>query len=112
MTMQTYTLPIDNSPDIQFEGELLGTATTARYNYHDPHQLEPNQRWTELALYRTSSGKYVCHQSANTNKTGEHCFYNGKVCDTEEDVFEFFGNRWLAKSLYQDAGLDYVVVID
>lgn len=110
--MRTFTLPIDNAPDIRFDGELLGNASTVRMSYENHNEPVANQRWTDLALYRTNGGKFVCHQIANTNKPGEHSFFKGAVCDTEAEVFEFFGDRWLAKELYSDAGLDFVIYID
>ena len=37
---------------------------------------------------------------------------SGAACDTEAEVIEFFGTRWLAKELYAKAGIEAVEIID
>ncbi len=38
--------------------------------------------------------------------------YSGKVCETFEEVIEFFGHGWLAKELYTRASIDDVVEVE
>jgi hypothetical protein len=102
--METTTLTIDHAPNIRFAGERLASASTK-------HNESDAGRWTELNLYKTSSGRYVCHQIGRTQWEGEQDRYSGKVCDTEAEVIEFFGHRWLAKELYEDAGIEDVQTV-
>lgn len=32
--------------------------------------------------------------------------YSGAVCETEAEVIKFFGHGWLAKELYENAGIE------
>jgi hypothetical protein len=100
--METYTLDIDNEPNLRFNGELL--ASIASDNEAG--------RWTELELYRTQAGKFVCHQVGRTQWDGEVDRYTGKVCDTLQEVKDFFGHRWLAKQLYESASIEDVIDVD
>ena len=65
-------------------------------------------RWTTLALYKTVGGKFICHQIGHTRWQGERTKYSGKVCNDVSEVIAFFGNRWLAKELYNEAGIESV----
>jgi len=69
-------------------------------------------RWSELRLYRTRGGKYICEQIGRTQWQGEHDRHSGAVCETEVEVQEFFGHGWLAKELYDDAGIAAVEIIE
>jgi hypothetical protein len=98
---ETITLTIDNAPDIRFTGEHVAGGMT----------WSESARWIVLELYQTASGKYVCHQICRPEREGEQDRFSGKVCDTEAEVIEFFGHRWLAKELYEDAGIEDVQVV-
>lgn len=53
---------------IEFEGELIGHASTRKN--------EDQGRWTEIEIYRTDSGKYVVHRmgcSALFHRVGQPC---------------------------------------
>ena len=110
-TMETFILNIDNEPSLRFTGELLGSAASSNNNASSRYSGQTG-RWTELALYKTQGGKYICHQIGLTQWEGERDRFTGKVCETLEEVKEFFGHRWLAKELYQDAGIDDVTDIE
>lgn len=100
--MQRYELDIDQAPAIAFAGVQLAKVAS-----------EPaNARWTELALYRTASGKYICHSIGRSQHRGEHDRYSGQICETEAEVIKFFGHRWLAKDLYQQAGIKNVTEVE
>ncbi|WP_019584148.1 hypothetical protein [Thioalkalivibrio sp. ALE16] len=110
--METITLEIDNAPDIRFTGERIASASSTDNNAHGSSYSGQTGRWTELALYKTQGGRFVCHQIGRTRWQGERDRHSGCVCDTEEEVIEFFGHRWLAKELYEDAGLEDVIEVD
>lgn len=104
--METFTLTRDGGKDVRFSGEMLGEASS-----HAGRGEEQN-RWAEIRLYRTGGGKYVCEQVGRTQTPGEHDRHTVVVCDTVEEVINFFGFGWLAKELYQRAGIDAVEVVD
>lgn len=101
----------DNDRNLVFTGELIGSASSSPNNAHSNYSRETG-RWTELNLYKTAGGKFVCHSIGRTQWQGEHDRYSAQVCETESEVVDFFGTGWLAKELYEDAGIDATEVID
>jgi hypothetical protein len=101
----------DDEPDIKFSGELLGYAASSDNNAH-PNYSGRIARWTELALYRTKGGRYVCEQIDYTRWQGEHTRYSGAVYDSTAEVIEFFGCGWLAKKLFERADIDASVEVE
>lgn len=104
--METFTLEIDNDPSIRFTGELVASAASSDNQAMGSSYSGQTGRWTELALYKTKGGKYICHQIGRTRWQGERDRFSGKVCETLAEVKEFFGHRWLAKDLYAEASID------
>lgn len=103
--MGTFTIEIDNKPNLRFTGELLASVSNS----------DNTGRWTELALYKTKGGKYVCHEIARTSwgtLQNERDSFKGKLCETLAEVKEFFGYSQLAKELYAEANIDYAIVIE
>lgn len=103
--METFTLEIDNQPNIRFTGELIASASSTDNQAVGSSYSGQTGRWTELALYKTQGGKYICHQVGRTRWQGEQDRFSGAVCENTEEVIEFFGHRWLAKELYEYAGI-------
>mgnify|MGYP005852239773 CR=1 FL=1 len=93
-----FTLRVDNGPDLSFTGGEIATVTS-----ETPYK----ERWTVLRLYETSDGQFVAQSIGRTRKQREHDRYNVVVCADEDDVRKFFGYSWLAKDLYDEAGIDY-----
>lgn len=104
MTIEQHIVEIDNKPNLRFNGEVLAGATSKT--------PDKNDRWTELALFKTVGGKYVCGQIGATIWQGEKYRYSGCVCETVDEVIEYFGHGWLAKELYSEAGIEAVQDID
>lgn len=104
-TMETITLEIDNAPNIRFTGELVARVASSDNQAMGSRYSGQTGRWTELALYKTKGGKFICHQVGRTRWQGERDRFSGKVCETLDEVKEFFGHRWLAKELYAEAGI-------
>ena len=102
--MQLFTLKNDNAPDVKFNGERIGFASSA-----DPYG---SNRWTELRLYKTAGGKFVCQSAGLTRWQGEQGRYLTQVCETEKEVIEFFKYTRLAKELYEEANIDFTVAVD
>lgn len=53
-------------------------------------------RWTELTLYKTKTGKFICEQIDHTQWQGDTDVHGGEVCENVDEVIEFFGNGLLA----------------
>jgi len=101
--MENFKLKIENAPDIHFTGELLAFVSSDENN---------SGRWTELVLYKTKSGRYICHQIGRTRYVNERDRFSGRVCNSAKEIIEFFGHQWLAKKLYEASGLEDAVNID
>lgn len=110
--MDTFTLEIDHAPDIRFTGELIASESSSDNNAAGSSYSGKTGRWTELFLYKTQGGKYICHQIGRTCWDGERDRYSGKVCDSTNEVIEFFGQGWLAKALYFEAKIENVLEVE
>jgi hypothetical protein len=107
--MEKFTLEIDDAPSLRFCGELIASAASSAS--HVGRYSGQTGRWTELELYITESEKYICYRIGRTIWAGERDRHSGKVCETLEEVKDFFGHRWLAKDLYADAGIDDAIEV-
>lgn len=97
--MDTITVLRDNKPNIRFSGEELAEATS--YHAHNN-----DTRWTELALYYTKGGKYICERVDLTRWQGERDRYSAAICDTMDEVQQFFGYGPPARELYDKVWTD------
>ena len=64
--MPQYKLTRDGDAPLTFTGEQVATATTQE------HQGDGQNRWHEVAIYQTTSGKYVIEIQFCTQWQGEH----------------------------------------
>lgn len=110
--METFTIETDNAPSIRFTGELVASAASSDNTASGSSFSGLAGRWTELRLYRTAGGKFVCSQIGRTRFQGERDRFSAQVCETVAEVIEFFGHRWLAKELYSEAGIDDVINVE
>lgn len=95
--MMGYLVPRENAPTLQFTGELLTTIESSAF-----YEWKKQDRWEELRLYKTDNYRCVCEHSIYSNEVGEPAYSNyAKVCDTLEEVKDFFGHGWLAQQLYK-----------
>lgn len=94
-------------PSLWFVGEKLGFVSSADFEGGGA-----SGRWTELTLYSTQSGGYVCYMVGCSSWPNERDIITDLSCDTLDEVIGFFGHRWLAKELYAIAGIDDVIDID
>lgn len=109
--MEEITLQSDNAPSLRFRGELLAS-TSSSNERSSSYYSGTTGRWTTLRLYKTASGKFVCQSIGHTQWQGEHTRYKAVVCETEAEVIKFFGHGWLAKDLYDEAGIEDVTDIE
>jgi hypothetical protein len=103
--MEQFIVKRDGKRDLKFAGEKLATVSSSANNARSDYSGSPG-RWTELTLYRTAAGKYVCSQIGYTSWQGEKDRYSGQTCDAVDQIQEFFGHGWLAKELYEAADID------
>lgn len=109
--MEEITVARDNDRDLRFKGEKIAWASSSPNNAHSNYSRNTG-RWTELNLYKTAGGKFVCEQIGRTQWQGEHDRRSALVCDTTDEVMNFFGAGWLAKELYEEAGIECVETIE
>lgn len=105
-TMETITLERDDDRDVRFAGERV--AEVSSHHYEGPR----NTRWTELTLYRTTGGKWVCQEVGVTCWQGEHDRHAVHIADSEEALIRQLGTGWLAKALYANAGIECVEEVE
>ncbi len=107
---QTFIVKRDGKPKLQFNGRLLA-AMASIPNRGSPDFSGNTECWTELKLYRTAGGKFICHQH-NLSQWADHLVSStATVCDTKEEVIAFFGHGWLADHIYADAEISDVEII-
>ena len=105
--MENFIIESDNAPDIEFEGELVGSGSTAG---SDPYNRAT--RWTVYKIYRTKGGKFVGWIVGRTQWSGEVDRYNAKVCNDERSLIEFLGYSDAAKEAYDEAGISATVKVE
>ena len=101
--MNSFTIQCDDRLDFKFKGKRLGSVSSS-------HNITTG-RWTELGLYRTTGGKYVCSEIGGSTWPDSPTTHRGAICETPEQVIEFFGYGVLAKELYEMAGIEAAVVV-
>jgi len=110
--METFVLDIDNEPNIRFSGELIASASSSDNSASGSDYSGQSGRWTELKLYKTVGGKFICHRIGRTTWSVEREQFSGKVCTNNEEIIDFFGNGWLSKKLFKEAGIESVIDIE
>lgn len=108
---ETCIIPVSNAPDIRFAGEKIAEVSSSKHRDSEFYSGKTG-RWTELLLYKTKGGKFVCQQVGRTEWAGEYDRHSAEVCATLDDVKKFFGFGWLAKRLYRMAQIDSPVMED
>lgn len=101
---EMFRLERDGEPDLAFEGFLLASVSSKG-------RSRDTGRWTQLSLYKTRSGKFVCQEVGLSQWEGERTRNRVVVVELEHDIQEFFGFGWLAKELYAKVEIDAVEVV-
>ena len=102
--MNKMQVPRDANQVFRFEGEMVGEALGPSDRV-DPEYVDSDNRWSELRLYSTLDGRYVCEQVRSSHWTGGKERHRAAICETEREVMEFFGKSRLAQELYLDADI-------
>ena len=104
-TWQEISLRASYAPDVCFNGILLGSAVSTDEQGVSGIHSDSLARWTEIHLYKTAGGKFVCQRSELARQSPYSDFYTVRVCDTVDDVKNFIGQSDLAESLLKSAGI-------
>lgn len=97
---KSYSLKRDTGPDVAFYGEKI-----AEVDSRDYKRGARQERWTEMVMYKSGSGKIVVSISGRSIVPGEVDRLKVKVCEDIEEVFKKVGFSHLAKALYEEAGI-------
>lgn len=99
--MKRYELRNDKGNDIAFTGELIASVDSRDF------RRAPGvpTRWTELRLYETRAGKFICEICGRATNPGEVDRFQVKVANNEREVFRNFKSTYLSKALFDEAGL-------
>lgn len=109
--MQTIIVKRSNASLIKFVGELIATTSSTHESCH-PDYSGIVGRSSKLALYKTKAGKYVCQRINYTLWQGESTTFEGVICESAEEIMDFFGHDWLAKEIYDYAEIDDAILVD
>lgn len=92
-------LHVDEGPNLKFRGEIVASDEDSY------ERRNGSGRWTEIELYKTTRGRYVCYRVHHTIWQGESARCEAETVDSHEEVVAFFGYGNSAKSLYDHAGI-------
>lgn len=107
-----YTVERDDKLPIRFKGELLASVSSSSDRAMGNMYSGSTGRWQKLRLFKTKGGKYICEHQELTKWQGDRDRIRAEVCESMEQVTEFFGHWWLAKELYEEAGIDVSLYVD
>lgn len=99
---QEYRVLRQGQPDLVFQGRLLANVQS-EFRGNRSHVLQ---------LYQTPKGKYVAVLVGLSMWLGERTTVKCCVCNSREEVAQFFGYSELAKSLYRLVGMETVERVD
>jgi len=86
--------------DLLFEGWLAASADSREVFSQEQY------RWQELCLYVTCAGALVCQRLQRSQWEDKRDVSEAAVCESLDQVLQFFGFDLVAKELYAQAGLD------
>lgn len=107
--MKYFSLRRDNGRDIAFNGEALSVVDSR--DYGQLGRGKNAKRWTEMALYRTEGKSFVVAISGRSDMPGEVDRVKAHVFESEQDMFEGVGFSYLAKAMFDEAGISSEEVI-
>ena len=102
--MHQMVVPYEETTDLTFEGEMIGEALSSMGN-PELGAKHNDQIWSELRLYRSTEGHYICEQVRSSHWRSSHQRHRVAVCDSKAQIMAFFGKGWLARELYADADI-------
>ena len=85
------TIEQTNGHTLHFLGKQIACVTSRR---------EESERWTELRVLHTDTDKYIAVSVGGTVFPHEETRVRARVCDSLEEIADFFDFSNLAKELY------------
>lgn len=97
---ETFRLQRAGEVDLVFEGECL--------TFQSSQESERQTHWTEIRIYRTTTGKYVAETIGRTTISGQHDRRTVRVVEDPADLREALRirNAWYLTDLALDALAD------
>ncbi len=80
--MENYIVKRDGQRDLKFTGEIIGAASSRWLAGKEQN------RWTEVKIYKTQSGKFVVETINYTQWQGELNNYRAEICDNPLQAME------------------------
>jgi hypothetical protein len=105
--MEHFKLDNDNAPDVEFDGELIGSGSSKGDNPYNSAT-----RWEVFKIYRTKAGTLVGQAIGRTQWEGERDRFNTRVCDSEQSLIDFFGLTDPAKEALDEAGIKTSITVE
>jgi len=102
--MYQMVVPNAGTTTLRFEGEMIGEALSC-VDSSERQSVGNEFRWSELRLYRSADGHYICEQVRSSHWTAANQRHKVAVCDSKAQIMAFFGKSWLARELYADADI-------
>lgn len=109
--MEETIIKMPEGRDLKFTGKLIAEAKESD-NSGSSNYSGSSGRWAEFFLYQTQAGKYVGIINYNTRWQGESDSVKYCVSTIKAEIMDFFGDGWLAKQIYEEAGWDFYQEID
>lgn len=97
----------DDGPSLKFTGVEIGFAS----KWTDYVNEFSNKKGTELRLYKTRGGKYICIRT-EYKKGIEDCYCFSTIAKNHKEVIGFFGHGCPARDLYISADIKDEIHID
>lgn len=104
-TMQQFEISRDDDSDLRFTGKLLAHTSTRTL------RGDNQNRWEEFYVYVTKAGSYVCAQEFHSQWQGEDGENHATICNSKEEVVEFFGYCKAAKELYRELNIPFYMEV-
>lgn len=106
--METIRIKRDGDRDLQFTGNKIASVASTLDETQGRGYFN---ELTELSLYKTKAGAFVCGRVTLIKLEGERDIYEAAVCYSVDAVIKFFGTDWLAKDLYDRAEIEAIEII-
>lgn len=88
-----FTVKRDDGLDIVFTGELIATISSRKN--------DTQKRWTELSIYKTTGGSYICEELGCSTRSSEVTIHAAGIAEDAEGIVAYFGKTWLSKQLFE-----------
>ncbi|MDZ4390416.1 MAG: hypothetical protein U0974_11885 [Gemmatimonadales bacterium] len=104
--MKAFVLEMSDGPKICFDGKILAKVVSSGDPKEESRFSGLVGRRTELALYKTQEGTFICHRTSLQGTRSQRSKFEGGAYRDLKQVMDFFGHGWLARELYAKASID------